>query len=252
MAELILKVGDHVGDTAYKDGDILCAFNDCRIHCVHAQHICHPDKMSFNSAGLRDADNLLDVYLKNTYQYKFQRVSDHEIKRILLLDMSEEIIGAIPNSKGEYMAVMSFIARRKKHARHRIFGTDGAEFWYGGRTTITDAINTTIWDEIESRTTKLKADHSLWPLTDNEKKSHFAITVDDFDNAEAGLLVAPEVDNADPDNPVMVKKRSRNVDWEVLDSMSTDTISKLRDPSKLHDSRDKFSYVRATEVKAKV
>jgi len=239
MAELILRIGDNPNEFGFKDGDIMHGHNDRRIHCVGAEDECHVKKMPFNSDGLNPIDCLADVFQKNTYQYK-TFLTGKTITRITLSDMSEEDVSS--TFDGE-----DYVRRRITHARHRIFGTKGNEYWYGGRTTVTNAILTTIWNRIENDTGKLKADcvHD-WGKT--PMKTCFVIRVDDFTNEERALLEAPEYDNIDPENPVMIKKRKRMIDWESLASMSAATITKIRDTSQIHDSRTKFSYIRADEV----
>ena len=50
--ELLLKVGSNGPDPEYQDGDVVCAFNERRILCCHAEMICHVQKVELNSEGL--------------------------------------------------------------------------------------------------------------------------------------------------------------------------------------------------------
>ena len=252
MAELLLRVRDNAGDQQTKDGDIICAFNNRRIKHVHAEMVCHKDKIGFNRDGLRDKDTLLEHYLKNTYQYKFQRINRTQIKRITLSDMSEEIIGPRPNAKGEAIDVPEFVKRRIRHGKHLIFGSPGSEFWYGGRTIATNSQLDKVWTEIELKTPLREINHRLWPLTSGEKRGWFSITTDDFTDDESGELTSSLMDETDPDNPVMVKKRKHHIDWRNLPSMSQPTRDKILDKNMEHDSRDSFSYLRSNIVNTKV
>ena len=96
MAELAIKVGSGAN---YKDGDILCAFNSRRIRCTHAQHICHVKQAGGGIGGLRDNAHVARDWFEHTHQYRFERVSRTEIKRILLSDMSEVLINGGPKRK---------------------------------------------------------------------------------------------------------------------------------------------------------
>jgi hypothetical protein len=53
----------------YQDGDIVQSFSDNQIHLCHAQLICNPRNFSFNNAGLRDPETLLEKYMAKSCQY---------------------------------------------------------------------------------------------------------------------------------------------------------------------------------------
>lgn len=54
-----------------------------------------------------------------------------------------------------------------------------------------------LWDEIERLTTLRRVDYDRWPMGVEDLKSHFAIAVDEFDDAVAESLVAPLRDSQD-------------------------------------------------------
>lgn len=81
MAELLIKVDDGAG---YLDGDCLCAFNNRRIDCVHAQRLCHIDGAGFTASGLRPTGSVAQDYLNATRQYRFERVSTYTIERVTI------------------------------------------------------------------------------------------------------------------------------------------------------------------------
>lgn len=231
MPELILKVGNDQAPDRYQDGDIICAFNRRRIRACHAEMICHVKHVSFNGDGLNPADSLPVHWFENTHQFKFERVSNKEIRRTNLLTLEEDIISDVPNEKGEYMDVPLYLARRKKHEMHRIFGTEGNEFWYGGNV---DASNTKldkVWEKIEELTVKREADHQLWPLSSTEKKHFLALPVDDFTEEERGEYESSELDNEGR----VIKKRNNKVNYALL--VSVQKLLNIQDKTKEVDLR---------------
>lgn len=216
MAELAIKVGSNLGTQAYKDGDILCAFNSRRIRCTHAQHICDYRKIGRNGGGLIVSSSVAKDFFDHTHQYKFQRISKTEIKRITLSDMSEEALSDKPNVKGEQIAVEEFIRRRKMRSDHYLFGNIGSEFWYGGRKDFSNAKMDLVWNAIETKTPLRESNHTLWPTGAQDLKVHLFLSVDDFDDSETENLVESEIDETDLDNPIIVKKRKRYVIWQDL------------------------------------
>ena len=204
------------------DGDILAVFNSRRIRCVHAEHICHVKQAGGGIGGLRDNAHVARDWFEHTHQYRFERVSRTEIKRILLSDMTEVLIDGTPkliDGKMQHMDVERYVNRRMLHNGHRMFGTIGAEVWYGGRTDVSDTKLSLVWNAIETKTAFQEVNFPLWPTGSKDLISHFFVTVDNFDEAEASDLVSSELDLTDPDNPITVKKRRRHIEWKtVIDS----------------------------------
>jgi hypothetical protein len=172
--------------------------------------------------ALRDNAHVARDWFEHTHQYRFERVSRTGIKRITLADLSEVLIDGSPkliDGKMQHMAVPLYVARRLVHERHKMFGTMGAEVWYGGRTDVSDAKLSLVWNAIETKTAFREVNFPLWPAGTKDLISHLFVTVDDFDEAEANDLVSPELDLTDPDNPITVKKRQRHIDWKsAIDS----------------------------------
>ena len=250
MAELIIKTSTNGPDPQWQDGDIIHAMNDLRIYDVHAQHICHKNQIGFNGDGLRPANSLTEMYLSRVMQYKFERISAKEMKRITLATLDEEVLSDKPNAKGEAIHIALYIQRRLQHNKHMIFGTPGGEVWYGGRTNATTAVIDDVWTEIESRTANLKADFGKFPWGKEDQKDHLAITVDDFDNAERSALESPMYDNTGVE-PVITKRRRNKVDWRNLPGMTQKIIDDTLAVSVKVDIRDTFSFSRSQIVDAK-
>lgn len=250
MAELILQTSDNGPDPAWRNNDIIHGMNDLRIHDVHAQHICHKNLIGFNGDGLRPANSLTEMYLSKVKQYKFERISVKEIKRIVLATLSEEILSEKPNAKGHAIDVGLYIQRRLLHDKHMIFGTLGAEVWYGGRTRATTAVIGDVWTEIEAKTPNLKADFGEFPWGLNDQKDHLVITVDDFDDAERNELESSIYDDK-VDPPVLLKRRKNSVDWESLPGLTAKIIDDVKTDGLKVDIRDDFSFTRSQIVEAK-
>lgn len=238
MAELYLKVNPDANLPGVQDGDVLFAPNDIRIKFVHADGICNVRHFGFNANGLRDANTLPDHMKKNTCEFKFQRVSNKEIKRITLADMSEEILSDVPNAKGEAIDVPLFIQRRLNHARHAIFGTPGAEYWYGGKTTITDATVDPVWTEITAQTGKLESDHRLWPMSRGEGTHLLAIRVTDFSD-EMRAVYESRLDQADGQR---LYKSACFVPWKDLNFLSDQTKAAIGYKQWYVDIREQGTY----------
>lgn len=245
MAELALKIGRGAN---YDDGDILCAFNLRRIRCTHAQHICHR-----RLADMRDLNSVARDWYEITHQYRFERVSRTEIKRVTLATMDEVIIDGTPrliDGKMQHMAVEEYVRRRRSHPRHKLFGEKGKEFWYGGRHDFSQPKVDLVWDAIEAKTPNVRTGFNRWPVGRQDLKSHLFLPVTDFDDTEAVRLVAPELDETDPDNPIVLQKRLRQVHWR--DYVPTRDHSRVEDKAIEVDLREAIADLdRTTAVREK-
>jgi hypothetical protein len=171
--ELIVKTSDIPGDSSYKDGDIVQAFSNDRIHMCHADMICSPEAFPLDAVtGLRTNDGLLMKFTEATSKFKFIRLNANELKRINLMDSSEDIISNTANANGERIDIHEFLKIRLSFANHKVFGSSGAEIWYGGsrQYSVQD-----IWNDIETHTDNLMVDHSSWPFTELEKRHFLAL-----------------------------------------------------------------------------
>ena len=222
QAQLLLMTGSNPN---YDDGDILCAFNRRQIRGVHAEALCQPYKFGFNSDGLRNLGTLPEKFQENAFLYRFERISATEVRRTDLVNSGQVIIGPTPtliDGKSQHIFVEDYIARRKADAKHRIFGTDGSEVWYGGKTDVTWTRLDTIWEEIENRSLaeigeqKNEVDHRDWPAGARELSRFLIVSVNDFDDAVSKELTQPVVDTTDPDNPVTLSKRRNMIAWREL------------------------------------
>lgn len=210
VATIALKVGAGSG---YEDGDILCCWNRRHIRCVHAQHICHFKAAARNGDGLIQSTHHARDFFEHTHLYRFDRVSASEVKRTNLVTLTEDILSTTPNTKGEHIDVSLFIARRKARANHYLFGAPGAEFWYGGKKDFSHAKLDLVWNAIETKTPNREVDFPDWPAGVDDLKSHLLLRMNDMDDAAAEELIASEIDRTDPQNPVTIHRRKRNIAW---------------------------------------
>jgi len=239
VAELVLKIGDQLGDNParYRDG-----------------HICHVQFAGFTNDGLRPNGCLAERMLQRTRQYRAERISLKEIKRITLATMDEEILSDKPNAKGEYIHVQSYIDRRTAHPRHKIFGELDREVWYGGRTYYENQRMTLVWSDIETYSAHREVDYPRWPAGSDDLKVHLFIAVDDFSDGEAEEFVASLIDEAslEPDKPVL-KRRKHYVNWKVsVASSLSSSIGSIKNPALSVDVRGDHTFNKNVLVLTKV
>ena len=252
--ELVLKINSSgASQTQYQDGDIIEAFSNTRIHFCHAEMICHHDNFAFNGDGLRDHGTLLEKLLQNTSKYKFVRLNPTEVKRINLLSLEESIISSTPNADGEYMNVPQFVQRRVAHPKHRIFGTVDSEVWYGGNSSRDRTTCDALWNDIETHSDNLQADHSHWPLSPAEKTRCLPLNCVGWDGENSlvreissgtasercGAATREVVDPEDSGEMITetIAKRKWQVPYWDLSTELGIIIDDVRDLSKIVDAR---------------
>lgn len=268
MASIAVFVGDlnPRDDHYYQDGDIISAYNKRRIENKHVSEICHPWNFGFNSDGNRPDTTLAKWVCDRTYRSRFERVSQHEVRKIDLVTGKEVgIFGHLRKNPAERtIYVQQYITLGKKilvngewlpFAGHKIFGPEGSEFWYGGKISPDRAKLDVLWPEIELVTGKMRADHQLYPHSEKEKKHFLILPVDEMSDSELMSLKAPELGNpvsserlGKPDEYHVVKKRSKKIDRNSLDRMTQHTKNKITDRSIPMDFRVFDSWARADIV----
>jgi hypothetical protein len=252
-AELIIKIGDSEGALDFKDGDVIHAFNDKRIQARHAESIIREKHRQDGRAGVRlPEDHLLKTYYEETHEFKFERLDEKVVRRTNLWTGVTETFSDIPNKNGKQMDVPLFIKRRLRHERHSIFGSNGSEFWYGGRVRYRQSDVDDLWTEIEAKTSFLKSDHTQWPFTDNELKAHLAITVSDMTDAKMREYENPKLDLTNPDNPVITARRAKKVNWRNLAGLGASTRADVESKTTKVDVRGQRTHTHETIVETKL
>lgn len=213
-AQLMIRPVDSANPNGSKSGDIIAAFNRRRIRHVNAQHFCKPVHAGFNGDGLRPTGLHHQAWFEATSKYKFERLSTHEVRRTNLITLDDEVIDQFHPT--EPMLVDEYIRRRIKHARHKIFGTAGAEVWYGGSTDVSWEKMDIVWESIETHTPNLESNNWQWPATPRELRRYGWISSTDFTDEDAGRLTRPLLDLTDPENPITVAKHEFRIQWQDL------------------------------------
>lgn len=235
----------------YKDSDILHAFNNRRILCTHTQSICHVKHIPFNQYGLNDIDSLPEIYQRNVYQYKFERVAPKVVRRTNLWALKVEEFSDIPNAKDEYINVRLFIRRRLQNPKHGVFGSAGSEVWYGGKTDNSLARLNIVWLDIEAQTAHRKSNHFRWPLTTKEKKSVLAVASSDYDDATAIDYESPRWGTGlSAEGIEMVDRRKNYIDWKGIPELNALRTS-IEDKNTIVDVREGKEYIPDSIVKTK-
>ena len=228
---VIVKVGTNGPDPGWQDGDIICALNWHRTRCVHVEHICHPQHMT-GGKGVRRPLNMIGrlAFLENVKEFRFDVLNSTQVKRTTLDGGLEEVLP---------MGTTEYITRRLQHERHMIFGVEGSEVFYGGKTLSTDANLDTAWDVVEANTGNREEQFDFWPCGALDLQHHLVLNATDFRDTDRGDFEEQDTDDTDPDNPIMVKRRLRKFEWQQVNGMSAAQIAQVQDRSVPVDIRDR-------------
>ena len=220
MAELLLKIGT---GSNYEDGDILCATNWRAIRCEHASRICDRYKRDYRQAdGLIRIGSLAERWFRHTHQYRYERVSRTQIRRVNQWTGSEVIYGSKPIDDPDRPGTMihchveEFFARRLQHNRHVVCGAKGSEVYYSGLQDYSHAKLNLVWADIETQTGLRDVQFPHVPLSQVQLKRFLVLPVDDFDDVTASELTSSLVADPNLENPTVLKKRKYRVDWRAL------------------------------------
>jgi hypothetical protein len=233
---IMLKIGDKGG---YEDGDVLCAFTRRHVRQAHAEFICHPRRAGRTADGLRP-DGLARQFRELTCQYRFRRIARRIVRRRNLWTNDVDEFGP------DHINVPTFIRRRKANANHAIFGTRGAEVWYGGWRDFSNATLLQAWQEIEARTPFRDTQHRQWPAGRFDLQYHLMIPVRDFSEARANQLVRPLLHPTDLDadgNPVVVKRRKRRIPWRLIAGLTADDLADIPNRARRVEIRDRVAEI---------
>jgi len=247
MADIVAYVGNHRNPFGYRDGDVIRTYSNMRILNTYAQHFCHPTLQLFNSDGLRYPNTLLEIYLANVHQKLFQSISKTHVLCTNLWTGDREIFGPPDGSGKPHVWLQEDLRFKMRHHRHKIFGTKGKEWWYGGPIKINPRTIHKIWCEIEERMGVKRENYNLFPIGYEAMALYVSISVDDFSSEEGELLVSPEFGG----NRNIIQKRKHKIQWSQLEGISQSDRNKIRDPSRKYDLRTKFNYLRCDIVEDK-
>lgn len=254
MGEIMIKVGSPQPDNpkATQDGDIVVAISDRYARCKAAERKCYIGLTLFSRDGLR-VDGLSRIWREHTCEYRFERVGRDQVRRVNLRTGQTDIIGRTPNAAGEYMNVEAFIRRRVRHHRHAVFGSPGAEVWYGGHTFTADADLTAAWEAIEAFEQQPEPAQHRWRWGRMEVRRKLCCEVGPLTDAQAityteslfGMVRMPWGDEEQ-----RVRARNFDVPWRDFVSQMGTTVEDVQDVSKPIEIRDR-ALAHATLARAK-
>jgi hypothetical protein len=233
MAEMLIKIGESGG---YQDGDVLVAIPNVHIQASHAELVASPVYEGHNTDGLRHPDRLARNWSDIVYEYRFERVSRREVKRVTL-GANGEALSEVP-VLGVEMDVEAFLSQARRHPRHRIFGVNGSEFWYGGKYHVTDQHMQNVWNAIESRSLHRRvgrctcgASHELWHWGTEEARRHLPARVEMLRPEDVRDLMAP-LERVRPNGrPEKLGRRRRHVEWSrVVAPKMRRSAAEIRNP----------------------
>ena len=246
--ELIVKIKSNGSNPRYQDGDVVEAMSLDQIYMAHAEMICNVSNFGFNTQGLRDIGTLLEKFEQSTKTYKFERLNSNDVKRTNLDTLEESVISTTPNTDGEAINVYQYLSRRLKSNRHKIFGSQGSEIWYGKSKTYDSSIITSVWNDIETDTANLQVNNRNWPFTPREKTGFVCIntsgrdyTGESFTRVElsgetvasraASVIEDPPEEIPEEYDPVILAKRQWFVPYWDLSSELGHSVDDLRNSS---------------------
>lgn len=228
MAELTIQIGDAVNPLGFRDGDIVHAMNDVMLLWRHTLIVTDHRKIT-PELFFKPIASLAYRCLRATSKWKVEGISATE-ERVTNLITSE--VRVKPANTLEY------IKRRMLGGKKAMFGNPFAPTWFEGQRPLTLARLTKLWtDHITARTGLLAADHMRRDYAANHLKRYLIIVTTDFSNARRSRLEEQHMDSTDPDNPVVIRRRKRFIDWRNLPGMSGDTIDQILDRHRRVDIR---------------
>ena len=123
--ELLVKVGSTgSSQLQYQDGDIVEAYSQSQIELSHAYRLCHNKTVDLDSvSGLRPVNSLPYLFAEVASKYKFERISQTEVRRTNYVTGELDTIGPTPNANGERINVSLYISRRTSRSSHGIYGS---------------------------------------------------------------------------------------------------------------------------------
>tara|TARA_R110000744_G_scaffold291956_1_gene402528 strand:+ start:1109 stop:1948 length:840 start_codon:yes stop_codon:yes gene_type:complete len=251
--EIVISTSSNgANQNQYQDGDIVQSFSDNQIHLCHAQLICNPRNFSFNNAGLRDPETLLEKYMAKSHKYKLVRVNTNDVEKTNLLTNETSVINETPNANGEFINASKCISSHLSNSTHGVFGVEqGLETWYeqsvisiNEQQMIDD-----IWQDIEANSDYLKADHSLYPLGGRTQSNYLVISCcgDSFGVATRQSISNDTCfsrgesvrtpDTEEQPSELVAKRKWQVPYWDISNSLGI-SVEDIRNPGKISDLRE--------------
>jgi len=232
MAEIMLKIGD--GPTL-DDGHPIHAFTDRKILLVNADRLCNWRLAGFAGNGLRPTGSLAEEYMTIANKYKFERVSQREVRRTELDTGATEMFSDVPrlvDGRDQHIYVEEYVAYATRNANnHNVFGEPGAEVWYGGSVQNDEARVLRMWNKIEEKSEHRRQDHAMWPAGRLDTQHHFMFHAIPFSDDDARSLLAsapmPGIEDGD-----FRPRKLHKAPWADTLGISGPTEEDIRNPGK--------------------
>lgn len=219
MPELTIQIGDSINPLGFKDGDIVHAMNDVQLLLRHTLLIT--DHRRIPGGFFKPVNSLAYMRLRGLSKWKVEGISDTE-QRVTNLVTSEVIV--------KPARTKLYIQRRIAGGKKPMFGSQGNAVWFEGQRPISLSRLGKLWtDYITPRTGLRAADHRQRDYNTPHLKGYLVIVTNDFSNARREWLESPEMDETDPENSVMLRRRKRYMDWRNIPGISGDTIDQILD-----------------------
>lgn len=231
MAEIIIQVRNSPNPLGFQDGDIVHAHNDTFLLWDHTQKLASHRK---EQGGFFKSKNSMAYQMLNVVsEFRFERVSRIEVKKVNLADSSEYLISGNLNEYGEAIDLPQFIARRKSGGVAPMFGREHNAVWFGGTTNVTLPKLHTLWNNvITPRTGKTYQQHKRRSHNNGTLKGYLVLEMEDFTNVRRGRLEEADIDSTDPENPITLARRRRQIDWRnmagINGAMIDDVLNRQR------------------------
>ena len=245
--ELLVKVGStDSSQLQYQDGDIVEAYSQSQIELGHAYRLCHHKTVGLDSvSGLRPVNSLPYLFAEIVSKYKFERISQTEVRRTNYATGEIDIVGATPNANGERINVSLYISKRTSRSSHRIYGQTGSEIWFGEL--LSDVDLDAVWNVIETHSDNLRSSYQSWNYTPLEKLGFLPINCVGFRNDEVTVVSTPTVSersaelSTEPEDessePQRLAKRKFFVPyWDIANQLNIN-VDDVRNTSKPVDAR---------------
>lgn len=157
-----------------EDGDVGVYLRREQIRIAHVTRIANHRTAGFTRDGLRPALCLAKKAQEIFYRYRFERVGSI-VEKYDILDPANPLlvgtygapgsVGGVNHNVDGHMYVHEFLAKATATKNHRVFGTPGREFWYGGREDFSESNIDSVWQAIETDTPEREAFCAHAPFT---------------------------------------------------------------------------------------
>lgn len=251
---------------SYEDGDVISAVSWKMIKHNQARILCWEKDggrqiANKNEFGFLSNTHILKDLFEAIYEFKYERLTDTTAKVVRLSDDNEiEFTTKVPFVQHDGKTVSMNIQRQfnemistwnnPNKGGTPLFSDDGdktALVYYGGEKDSSEVNLDTLWVAIESKLGVFEK--NLPPPNFGSLQNKLVISVNDFDDATAADLVAPLIDDADPENPIFLKKRKSHIDWRDLRDVVESEVLSIVNGVNIHQIR---KHVRSEIVLTKV